>query len=102
METVSYPLRIPQEIIGLAKLKAKQEYIDQATALRQLLYVGAEEYVLRLIESGRVSIGKAAELLNLSIHDIQRLAEKHNVKLGATALQHEKSLQTLKKIISKK
>lgn len=102
METVSYPLRIPQEVLVLAKLKAKQDYIDQATALRQLLYVGAEEYVLSLIESGRISIGKGAELLHISVYDIQRLAQKHNVRLGATADQHEESIKTLHKLLKSK
>ena len=98
METVSYPLRLPQEILALAKLRAKEEYLDQSTALRQLLYLGAEEYVLELVETGRISIGHAAELLKTSVQDIHRLAEKHGVTLGATREQQKKSSETLKKL----
>ncbi|MBI4141286.1 hypothetical protein HY485_05610 [Candidatus Woesearchaeota archaeon] len=101
METISYPLRIPQEILTLAKLRAKEEYLDQTTALRQLLYLGAEEYVLNLVESGRIAIGKAAELLNLTIQDIHRLAEKHGIQLGATAEQQKKSSETIKKLLKR-
>lgn len=101
METISYPLRIPQEILTLAKLRAKEEYLDQTTALRQLLYLGAEEYVLNLVESGRIAIGKAAELLNLTIQDIQRLAEKHGIQLGATTEQQKKSTETMRKLLKK-
>ena len=53
METVSYPLRIPQEILAVAKLRAKEEYLDQSTVMRQFLYLGAEEYLLHLVESDR-------------------------------------------------
>ena len=100
METVSYPLRIPSEIVALAKLRAKEEYVDQATALRQLLYLGAEEYVVCLVASHRISIGRAAELLNISIQDVQRFAEKQGVTLGPTSAQQRKSKETMKKLLS--
>jgi hypothetical protein len=99
MATVAYPLRIPEEILRLAKLRAKEEYVDQSTAMRQLLYKGAEEYVLHLIEAGRVSIGQGAELLGLSIHDIHRIAEKNGIRLGAIASQQRKSEATMRKLL---
>lgn len=98
METIPYPLRIPEEVVTVARLRAKEEYVDQSTALRQLLYIGTEEYVLHLIEAGRISLGRAAELLKISIQDIYRLAEKHGVRLGATAEQQRKSRETMKKL----
>lgn len=102
MATIAYPLRIPKEILDLAKLMAKEEYVDKATALRQLLYSGAEEYVLKMIERGRISIGRAAELLNVTIYDISELAEKHNIRLGATLGQFERGMETVKKLLGKK
>ena len=102
METIAYPLRIPQEVIALAKLRSKEEYVDQSTALRQLLYIGAEEYVLEMVQKGRISTGKAAELLNTTVYDIQRLAEKHHIELGPTHEQQLKSKNTMDKLIKKK
>ena len=99
MKTVSYPLRIPKELIELAALRSKEEYIDQSTALRQLLYLGAGEYVLELVSSGRISIGKAAELLKVSVYDIYKLAEKHDVKLGSTLKNSKKSGKTARKFL---
>ena len=99
MKTISYPLRIPKEIIDLAILRSKEEYIDQSTALRQLLHLGAEEYVLQLVSSGRISISRAAEILNISIYDIYKLAEKHGIKIGGSIEQHIKSRQTAKKYL---
>ena len=98
MATVSYPLRIPEEILALAKLRSKEEYVDQSTAIRQLLYLGAEGYVLGLVDSGRISIGKASELLRTSVQDVHRLAEKHGVRLGATNEQQRKSAETMRKL----
>ena len=102
MATIAYPLRIPKEILGLAKLMSKEEYVDQATALRQLLYSGAEEYLLKMVERGRISVGRAAELLNVTIYDMHELAEKHNIRLGATLEQFNAGMETVKKLLRKK
>ena len=102
MTTVSYPLRIPEEIMGVAKLRAKEEYVGNSTALRQMLHVGAEEYVLGLVEKGRITIGRAAELLKLPIQDIYELARKHGVRLGANLEQIKESEKTLKMLLKKK
>ena len=42
--------------IKLANLRTKEEHVDKSTALRQLLYVGAQDYVLELYGSGRISL----------------------------------------------
>jgi len=99
METVSYPLRVPKEILSLAKLRASEEHLDQSTALRQLMYLGAEEYVLSLVERSRISIGKAAELLETGVSDLLELSEKHGIRLGATAEQQRQSRQTARELI---
>ena len=99
MKTISYPLRIPKEIVELAALRSKEEYTDKSTALRQLLHLGAEEYILELVSSGRMSVGRSAELLNTTVYDIYRLAEKHGTKLGGTAEQYIKSRKTAGKYL---
>ncbi len=91
MESVSYPLRIPNKIMNLAKIRAKHHKLDQSTALRQMLYIGAEDYVLDLLKEGRISIGKGAELLNETIYDLQELARKRNIVLGPTSEQLKQS-----------
>lgn len=63
--------------------------------------IGTEEYVLHLVESGRISIGRAAELLKTPIQDIHRVAEKHGVRLGPTSEQLRKSHETMTKLLKK-
>jgi len=94
MAKKAYPLRIPIGLLELAELKGKEERTDKATALRQWLYAGAEEYVLDLLSAGRLTIARAAELLELSTYDLQRLAQERGIELGATAEQYEKARQT--------
>ena len=48
MRSMAYPLRIPERIMNLAQMRAK------------------EEYVISLIESGRITIGKKTLFLKKS------------------------------------
>lgn len=98
MTTKPYPLRIPEGLLELAEIKSQAERTDKTTALRQLLYAGAEEYVLALISEGRMSVGRGAELLEVSVLDIQRLAQEQGVELGATAEQYERAREAARKL----
>lgn len=53
---------------------------------------------IKLVEKGRISIGKASELLKKTIYDLQEAAKKHGIQLGATQKQAKKSRETAKKI----
>jgi hypothetical protein len=90
----SYPLRIPQNLIELANLRTKEEHVDKSTALRQLLYMGAQDYVIELYGSGRISLSKAAQLLDTSTLDVSRIASERNLLVGAAKTQQEKSRET--------
>ncbi len=89
--TKPYPLRIPEKLLELAEAKSREERTDRSTALRQLLYAGAEEYVLGLLSEGRISAGRAAEILEVSVHRIHRLTEEHGVETGATLDDYRRS-----------
>ncbi len=98
MSKKAYPLRIPAGLIELAELKSKEERTDKATALRQWLYAGAEEYVLKLLSEGRLTLSQAAAALEWSVYDVQRLAQKRGIDIGATAEQYERASQTARRL----
>ena len=85
------PLRIPEHLDMLAGLSAQLEHIDKATALRSWMHHGAADYVLKLVADGRLSVGRAAELLDETVFDIYRLAEARGVELGAIDEQRRQS-----------
>jgi hypothetical protein len=91
MKSKVVSLRIPENLDELAALYGQDQHTDKATALRQWLHQGAAHYVLNLVSEGRVSIGRAAELLDLSIYDLHYLAETHGIELGATDEQRQRS-----------
>lgn len=89
-----YPLRVPENLMELAEAKGRTERTDRSTALRQLLYAGAEEYVMELLSEGRVSSGKAAEILDTSVHRVHELAREHSVEPGADEEDYRRSRQS--------
>ncbi|CAN5892294.1 hypothetical protein BH23ACT11_BH23ACT11_29990 [soil metagenome] len=91
-----YPLRIPENLVEFAEAKSRGERTDRSTALRQLLYAGAEEYVLELLSAGRISSGKAAQLLDTSVHRVHELAVERGVETGAGLEDHRRSRESTK------
>ncbi len=99
MGTEPYPLRIPTNLLKLAEARSAEEHIDKSTAMRQLMYKGAEDYIVELISRGRLSVSRGAELLDTSVHEIYRLAKKKGVEIGATIDQYEKGEKTAEEVI---
>jgi len=98
---IVYPMKIKDEIIPIIELKSKEEHTNKAIVLRQWVYQGLGDYMLTLISKGRMSIGKAAEVLDASIYDIQEMARSKGIVLGATQEQRQKSRENLKMLVKK-
>lgn len=95
------PMRIDENIMKIAELKSQEEHTKKTTALKQFLYSGVEEYLLNLCSKGRISIGKAAEIMQKSVYDMLEIAKKKGIKLGANKEQYINSVNTMNKIIDK-
>jgi predicted HTH domain antitoxin len=89
-----YPLRIPKNLIELAEAKSRSERTDRATALRQLLYAGAEDYAMELLAEGRISSGKAAELLDTTVYRVHELAAERGMEIGACLEDYRRSKES--------
>lgn len=99
---VVYPLKLEDELMPLIELKSKEEHTNKSIVLKQLIYHGLEEYVINLCSEGRISVGKAAEILGKSIYDIHRLAQEKGIVLTASEEQVEESNIVLQRLIKKK
>jgi len=100
--TIVYPMKLSEEIMPIIELKSKEEHTNKAIVLKQMLYKGLEDYAIDLCTKGRLSVGKAAEILGKSIYDIQGIAESKGIKLSATYEQREKSRAVVDKVVKKK
>lgn len=94
-----YPLRVPENLMELVEAKAREERTDRSTAMRRLLYAGAEEHVMGLIEAERVSVSRAAELLDMSPHRVRDLARKRGISTGSTVEDHRAARNTARDLL---
>ncbi len=94
-----YPLRIPEGLMELAEAKSRTERTDRSTALRQLLYAGAEGYALTLLEEGRISASRAAEVLGVSVHRVHELAGKHRIQAGPDLGDYRRSREATRGLL---
>ena len=79
------PIRIPENLLAIVDLHSKETRSDRSTVMRQWLWRSAEIELVKLVAGGRLTIGRAAELLELTHYDIYRIAENNNISLGASA-----------------
>ena len=93
------PLRIEESILQVAELRSKDEHTTKTTAIKQFLYSGAEEYLLKLCSQGRISIGKAAEILHKSIYDLQESARQKGMELGITAKEYHEHKKYVRQLV---
>jgi len=98
---IVYPLKLKEEIMPIIELKSKEEHTNKAIVLKQLIYQSLEDYVIRLCARGRLSVGKAAEILDISVYDIQRIAKEKRIKLTASEEQMQRSKKLLDKLSRK-
>ncbi len=96
MTSKSVPVRMPANLLELVDLFSRDQRTDRSVILRQWLYQAAEVYAVKLVGEGRMSIGRAAELLDMTHYDIYRIAEDHGIELGATEEQHRRSREHAK------
>jgi hypothetical protein len=80
--------------IELTEAKSRSERTDRSTVLRQLLYAGVEEYVVELLDQGRISSGKAPEQLNTTVHRVHELARECGVEIGTSVEGYRRSRES--------
>ena len=98
---IVYPLKLKEEIMPIIDLKSKEEHTNKSIVLKQLIYQSLEEYMINLCANRRLSVGKVAEILDISIYDIHKIANKKGIKLTANEEQIQKSKEFLNKLSKK-
>lgn len=71
---------MPKELFKVIEHRARQEKIDESTAIRQLLALGAEGYAVELFRQGKVTLNEAAELAGVTVRQMIDLLQRHGVR----------------------
>ncbi len=72
---------------------SREEKIDRSAALRKILEIGIREYMKRKAvddyRRGRISIGKAAEIAEVSVAEFYKILEDEgiSIKIDVSALK---------------
>ena len=77
-ETVS--IRLKETEIKFIKELSKKKNIDKSTAARELIEYGKVYFTILLYKDGKVSLGKAAKELELSISETIDLLAEFGIK----------------------
>ncbi|HAR46544.1 MAG: hypothetical protein A2X56_04800 [Nitrospirae bacterium GWC2_57_13] len=59
-------LRLPERLLHVVKFAEKRERLDEPTALRKFLWLGAEKYIAEIYDRGEISLREAASVLELT------------------------------------
>ena len=99
--TIVQPVRLSEKLGPLIDLKSKEEHLSKSVIIRKFVYDKLEDYALDLCDRGRLSIGKAAELLDTTIYDLQEKAREKGIVLSAAEDAHEVSRKTVDRLVKK-
>lgn len=91
MEAVK-SLRIPAELLKAIRYRARRERLDESTAIRQLIAMGATEYAVGLYRDGKVTLNEAADVASLSPREMIEVLWDHGVRGNVTVDQQRKAL----------
>ena len=77
--------RVPRKHVEQLKRISREEGIDRSTALRKVLDIGLREYrrerAIERYRKGKISIGKAAEEVGVSIFEFYDILEAEKVPI---------------------
>ncbi len=71
---------IPPTIQNILDKRSRDMHLDKESILKQMLWDGAEYYLIKEYSNGRISKGKLAEMLDINIYEVNDLLKKHHVK----------------------
>lgn len=86
-------LRIPESMLKTIRELARRERLDESTAIRKLIAMGATEYAVRLYREGKVTLREAAAMAETTLLEMIEILLEHGVKGNVTTEQERKAIE---------
>jgi len=86
-------VKIPEELIRVIEHRARLEKVDESTAIKQLLGLGAEEYAIELFRRGEITLNEAARLAGVTLRQMIDSLQRHGVKGNVRLDQQRRALE---------
>jgi hypothetical protein len=87
-------LRLSDRLLRAARHRSRIEHVDESTALRHIIALGAEEYAATLYRDGKVTLREAAELAGLTLWEMMDRLEEKGIRGNLSAEQERESIRT--------
>ena len=95
-------LRLPDNLLHAVKFAEKKEKLDEPTALRKFLRIGAEKYVADSYGRGDISLREAADALDLTTREALELLWDMGIPGNVDADKSLKALKLVEKIAAER
>lgn len=86
-------LRIPESLLKTIRELARRERLDESTAIRKLIAMGAAEYAVQLYREGKVTLREAAAMAETTVREMIEILLEHGVKGNVTLDQQRKAIE---------
>ncbi len=86
-------LRIPETLLKTIRELARRERLDESTAIRKLIAMGATEYAVQLYRDGKVTLREAAAMAETTLREMIEILLEHGVKGNVTLDQARKAIE---------
>ncbi len=88
-------IRVPASLLRAVRHRARREGLDESTAMRQLMAMGAREYATDLYREGRITLREAAGLAGMPVREMLDFLFERGVRGNVTADQARSGLEDL-------
>jgi len=95
---MSITIDVPKNIDLILDMRSREEHIGKISVLKQMLWDGAESYLVNQYSYGKISKGKLAELLDLDLYGINDLLEKYHIKYSISYDRFTRGIEIAEKI----
>jgi hypothetical protein len=91
-------IRLPDNLMHAVKFAENKEKLDEPTALRKFLRLGAEKYVANSYERGDISLREAAGVLEITTREALELFWDMGISGNVDADKTFKAIKLLEKM----
>jgi len=86
-------VRISEKLLKVIKHRAKIEGVNESTAIRQLISIGAKNYAVDLYRNGKITLKEASELVDVTVREMIDILLDRGVKGNVRIDQQKKAIE---------
>jgi hypothetical protein len=101
VDSVSKTVRLPRKLLRAIEHRAESEDVNESSAIRHLLTLGAEDYAVELFREGKVTLNEAAELAGVTLRQMVDSLHRHGVRGNVRIDQQRKALEFVNRLAEK-